>query len=198
MVYILLRATRTRDLNMMLMQKPIVILVLVWLNSLWGAHAQAPAPAPTPACLNKLRLSGVSGAGAYRLALINNQSFSEGEVNELKMAGQTVKLKCLEIGQETVVVQIQDTATRYELIMSGAAIPLGPPLETALPQPVVPAQPQISTPPSPKPLGSSLPAAPPKAFSFTPLMFGGGICLALLLGLALGAIVRRRRVAGGS
>ena len=186
----------------MLMQKTFAILVPLWIAFLGGAHAQAPAPAPAPVWLNKLRLSGVSGSGQHRLVLINNRTFSEGEVNELKIAGQTVNLKCLEIGQETAIVQIQGTAARYELIMSGAAIPLGPPPETALPQQVVPVQPLVSTSsmnrsvstPSPKPLGSSLPVSPAKASYLMPLMYAGGIGLALLLGVALGPVVRRSRV----
>jgi hypothetical protein len=204
MVHILLRGAGTHDLNMMFMQKSIAILVLASLAGLCGVQAQAPAPAPS--WLNKLKLSGLSGSGQHRLALINNRTFSEGEVNDLKIAGQTVQLKCLEIGQETVIVQIQDTASRYELIMSGAAVPLESLPESAPPQQVVPVQPLVSTSSmtptvptrSPKPLGSSLPVSPPKAFSFTPLMFVGGIGLALLLGVALGAWVRRQRAEDGS
>ena len=108
--------------HLLSMQKIISILLPLWLACYSVAHAQSPAPA----WLSKLRLSGLSGPTDHPLAVINDQSFSEGEVNQLKLAGQTAQIKCVEIGQNYVLVQIQGLPGFYKLTMAGEVISLTP------------------------------------------------------------------------
>lgn len=53
-----------------------------------------------------LALKGISGSKLHRLAIINNRTFETGEEAELKTGTQTVRVKCVEIRDDCVVVSI--------------------------------------------------------------------------------------------
>lgn len=63
-----------------------------------------------------LLLKGVSGTAARRLAIINNRTFEVGEESELKSNGQSVRVKCVEIKDKSVTVQINGVSR--ELFLS--------------------------------------------------------------------------------
>src|SRR5438309_1919912 len=51
-----------------------------------------------------LSLKGISGSKVHRLAIINNKTFEAGEEGDLKTGSQTVRVKCVEIRDDCVVV----------------------------------------------------------------------------------------------
>jgi hypothetical protein len=186
-VHILLLMAGTEPLAFM--QKLIPILLLLWLAGAGVGNAQAPEPG----LLGKLRLSGLSGTTDHRLAIINNRTFSQGEKRFVKLAGTKVQVKCLEIGEGFVLVQIQDLASPYVLNMAGKVILLGPPSPVSAPksQPVAAVQQPVPTSPTPAPqVVSSSPAILPhpevnrRTFLSMPLFW-------LLLLFALGSICVR-------
>jgi hypothetical protein len=71
-----------------------------------------PPPAPTL----QLVLRGIAGTADRRMALINNRSIQVGEEVDFKTPnGKTVRVRCLEIKDNTVVVTIGNNAERKEL-----------------------------------------------------------------------------------
>jgi hypothetical protein len=56
-----------------------------------------------------LQLKGVSGTATRRLAIINNKTFEVGEEGEIKLKGQSVRVKCVEIKDKSVLVKINGT-----------------------------------------------------------------------------------------
>jgi hypothetical protein len=53
-----------------------------------------------------LFLKGVSGTAEKRLAIINNKTFEIGEEADLRVGGQLIKIKCLEIRDRSVVISV--------------------------------------------------------------------------------------------
>jgi hypothetical protein len=53
-----------------------------------------------------LLLKGVSGTSTRRLAIINNRTFEVGEEGEIRIKGQSVRVKCMEIKDKSVQVKI--------------------------------------------------------------------------------------------
>jgi thioredoxin-related protein len=72
-----------------------------------------------PKIYDNLELKGISGAANARFALINNQTISAGETANVKLGESVVKVKCLEIHDDYVVVSIDGTKERRELRMRG-------------------------------------------------------------------------------
>jgi hypothetical protein len=72
-------------------------------NRLSGARTMklAPASADVPLVLN-----GLSGPREHRLAIINNHTFAEGEEAEVNTPSGRVRVRCIEIKGETVVVEV--------------------------------------------------------------------------------------------
>jgi thioredoxin-related protein len=64
------------------------------------------APTFPPPKFDQLILKSISGSKNNRLAMINNQTFGPGESATLQLAGAPVKVKCLEIRENSVVVSI--------------------------------------------------------------------------------------------
>ena len=62
-----------------------------------------PAPVPVP---DKLILKGIVGAGAGKLALINNQTLAVGESARVQMGRTNVLVRCLDIGTDSVVIRV--------------------------------------------------------------------------------------------
>jgi hypothetical protein len=140
-------------------------------------------------------LSGLSGSANQRLAIINDKTFCAGEAKELKVAGHAVQLTCLQIGQQSVRVQIQDAAGPFELTMSGEVISLAPPLPAASPQQVAPVESARAPAPLKPPVSNPTANIPQTVgsrsnFLFTPFLFVGGVVLAFLVGVALGGCAR--------
>jgi len=65
----------------------------------------------------ELKLTGLSGPAARRLAIINNQTFGPGETARVKLKDREVKLLCKEIRDKSVIVQIEGAAETKELFL---------------------------------------------------------------------------------
>ena len=61
---------------------------------------------PTPAVTVELKLKGISGTVARRLAIINNRTFEANEEGAVSTASGPVRIRCLEIRADSVLVQI--------------------------------------------------------------------------------------------
>lgn len=72
-----------------------------------------PSPAASRAP-DSLVLRGILGTGARRLALINDATLAAGEEARAHVGAREIRLKCLEIRDEAVVVQV-DGGARQEL-----------------------------------------------------------------------------------
>jgi thioredoxin-related protein len=91
-----------------------------------GEAAETPPPpafngAPTfpPKIYSALELKGISGPANARLALINNQTIGTGETGKVKLGGSVVKVECLEIHDDYVVVAVNGSKERRELHLRG-------------------------------------------------------------------------------
>jgi hypothetical protein len=63
---------------------------------------QTAAPAPVALELN---LTGISGSGSRRFAIINNRSMTSGEEADFKTSsGSTIRVRCAEIRDQSIVV----------------------------------------------------------------------------------------------
>ena len=69
-----------------------------------------------------LELKGISGKPNARFALINNQPISAGESANVKLGDSVVKVKCLEIHEDYVVVSVDGANDRRELRMRGGGL----------------------------------------------------------------------------
>jgi restriction system protein len=144
-----------------------------------------------PVWLNQIKLSGLSGSASNRLAVISGKTFSAGEVADLKLKGRTVQVQCLEIREQSALVQIQDLPSRYELTISGDVIAVDNISAETAPSPSVA---RVETPPSaPQILPLILGRATNQShngsniFPTGIIWFFAGIILALMFGIALGA-----------
>jgi hypothetical protein len=74
------------------------------------------APKPVPV-VPVLVLKGVVGSATRRLALINNQTMAPGETSSVRVPDGRVRVKCLEIGTDYVVVKVEgeDEPKRLEM-----------------------------------------------------------------------------------
>ena len=64
-----------------------------------------------------LILNGLSGASGHRLAMINGRTLAEGESSDVPSGGSLVKVHCVEIKENSVVVEVG--GSRQELTMRG-------------------------------------------------------------------------------
>lgn len=71
-------------------------------------------PQPSPA-FEKLVLKGISGPLGQRLALINSSTVAIGEWAEIRFGQQTVRIRCLEIRDSSVVIALDGTGETKEL-----------------------------------------------------------------------------------
>ena len=78
---------------------------------LWGGQVFPPKR------YDELKLTGLSGAGARRLAIVNNQTFSSGETARVKLQGGEVKVICKEIRAKSVIVQVEGAGEAKELFL---------------------------------------------------------------------------------
>jgi hypothetical protein len=70
------------------------------------------APAP-----DTLVLKGISGSGAHRFALINNATFEVMESGKVRLAQTNVMVRCLEIGKDSVTIQIAGSNEKKQLFL---------------------------------------------------------------------------------
>lgn len=77
---------------------------------LWGG-----APTSPPPKYSDLALKNLSGSKNRRLALINNQTFAAGESALVRLGDGQVKVRCLEIRESSVVIQVEGQEQRREL-----------------------------------------------------------------------------------
>lgn len=66
----------------------------------------------------EIKLKGIIGEGAKKMALINSQTFSVGEVTTVKLGGRPVEMRCLEIRDKSVVLQVPGRTEPLEVKMS--------------------------------------------------------------------------------
>lgn len=62
-------------------------------------------PAPVTVAV-ELRLKAISGLPEHRLALINNHTFEAGEDGEVLTTNGRIRIRCLEVHQDSAVVQV--------------------------------------------------------------------------------------------
>jgi hypothetical protein len=67
------------------------------------------------ALLEKLSLKGISGVKGQPLALINSSTIAEGELAEIRCGHQLVKVRCLEIRERSVLVELDGTRETKEI-----------------------------------------------------------------------------------
>lgn len=72
---------------------------------------------PEPSWVKLIKLSGLSGPANARLAIINDQTFAKDDSGVLKVAGQVVKVHCLDIREESALVQIEGLDKPIELTL---------------------------------------------------------------------------------
>jgi hypothetical protein len=67
------------------------------------------------ALLDKLSLKGISGTIGQPLALINSSTVAEGELAEIRCGHQFVKIRCVEIRDRSVLVELDGTRETKEI-----------------------------------------------------------------------------------
>lgn len=75
-----------------------------------------PKPAPTPVP-DTLTLIGISGTGSRRLALVNDRAFGAGESGKVRVAKTNVVVRCLEVRNDSVLIQVEGSPEKKELFL---------------------------------------------------------------------------------
>jgi len=71
--------------------------------------------APITSYLSCLSLKGLSGTKEQPLALINSYTVAEGESVEIKCGGQILKIRCREIREQSVLIELDGGSEMKEL-----------------------------------------------------------------------------------
>jgi len=73
-----------------------------------GSRTASSVTTNPPSFVVELALKGISGTRERPLAIINNQTFSAGEENDVVIGARRVRIRCVEINvpAETVIIQI--------------------------------------------------------------------------------------------
>jgi hypothetical protein len=61
---------------------------------------------PVEVNVTNLSLKGVSGTTEKRLAIINNRTFEVGEEGDLRVGGQVLRIKCVEVRDRSVLITV--------------------------------------------------------------------------------------------
>jgi len=64
-----------------------------------------------------LRLRGISGPARQRMALINDRYFLKGDEKEVDLKDKSARVRCVEILEDSVVVQTDGSSNRIILRM---------------------------------------------------------------------------------
>ena len=84
-----------------------------------------PPPAAKSIRYDSLQLRGLSGSPSARFALINNESFRSNDTALVSVGEQRVQVRCLSIGEKSVLVQVNgEPAPRELTLLSHAPIPI--------------------------------------------------------------------------
>jgi hypothetical protein len=78
-------------------------------------HNPSKTELPEPGWVKQIKLSGLSGQADRRLAIIAGKTFSKGESKPVKIGGKIVTVNCLEIHENTVLVEIEGLDRPLEL-----------------------------------------------------------------------------------
>jgi hypothetical protein len=87
------------------------------------SHRRDPAPPPTVVAAHKtpvasdLLLKGVVGSASHRLAVINNEILEVGEESPVRVPNGQVRVRCLEIGDDYVIIKVEGEARSQRLEM---------------------------------------------------------------------------------
>jgi hypothetical protein len=73
------------------------------------------ARGPEPAWVKDIKLQGISGPEARRLAIINGKTFAAGDANSVKVGKKTVKVQCIAITEESAKVTMDGVDGEREL-----------------------------------------------------------------------------------
>ena len=65
--------------------------------------------------LSQLALKGISGTKGQLLAIINNATLAVGETGDVKVGGRTVKVRCREIRDRSVLIELEGGGEVKEL-----------------------------------------------------------------------------------
>jgi protein disulfide-isomerase len=90
-----------------------------------GTGGGAPLPlfggaaAAAPARFTNLVLKSITGPANRRLALLNNQTLSVGESVKVPLGERTVKVRCAEIRERSVLVQVEGEPEAREVRLAG-------------------------------------------------------------------------------
>jgi hypothetical protein len=82
-----------------------------------------PAPAPVimvghkAAVASDLLLKGIVGSATHRLAVINNEILQVGEESPVRVPSGQVRVRCLEIGDDYVIIKVDGEARTQRLVM---------------------------------------------------------------------------------
>jgi hypothetical protein len=91
-----------------------------------GAPRKEWSPPPQPrvdVAPDRLVLSGISGTGRRRLALINGTPLSAGESAAVRVGDKKQAVRCLEIREASVVLEVVDSQERMELHLKAVENP---------------------------------------------------------------------------
>jgi len=80
-------------------------------------HQPKASELPEPSWVRQIKLNGISGTPERRLAMINSKTLQEGDQTSLKLGEKTVKVRCIEIRQTSVVISIDGLAGTREVRM---------------------------------------------------------------------------------
>ena len=72
---------------------------------MFGTPQVVPTVARTSG-IDLLHLDGISGAADHKLAMINYRTMAEGETNDFLTVSGHVKIRCVEIKTESVVIEV--------------------------------------------------------------------------------------------
>lgn len=82
------------------------------LEALTTTSTNAVAPS---SYLSQLALKGISGAKGQLLAIINNATLATGELAEVKVGGRILKIRCREIRDRSVLIELEGGGEVKEL-----------------------------------------------------------------------------------
>lgn len=69
-------------------------------------HTPQKSEMPVPAWVKQIKLTGISGGPDKRFAIIGKETLEQGESRTIKIGGNTVTIKCLEITDTTATISV--------------------------------------------------------------------------------------------
>ena len=78
-------------------------------------HTATKTDLPEPIWMKEIRLQGISGTGARRWIIINNQTLQKGEEAKVKVTGKSVNVRCLEVRASSAIISVEGYEGQREL-----------------------------------------------------------------------------------